>query len=197
MKDPLPPDKRSLKRPLSFIRRFYLNLLVVERRYREKFHDIKWLKPFLHKYLFSLEPYPLSRGLAIGLFWAFIPMPLQMLPATLFCLISYANLPVAILAVWISNPLTYVPIFYAEYWIGYFLFAPLGINSMSFEEFRSVVDIATLGSTLSGVFWLILKGGVVISLIFAVIGYIAGYPLSVFLCRYIKHYNRKKHENEN
>ena len=45
-----------------------------------------------------------SRGAAVGMFWAFTPIPFQMFPATLFCLLVRGNLPLAILCVWISNP---------------------------------------------------------------------------------------------
>ena len=63
----------------------------------------------------------LARGLAIGMFWAFLPIPFQMFPAALFCFFARGNLPLALVAVWISNPLTYAPIFYFEYQFGAFL----------------------------------------------------------------------------
>ncbi|MBE8158632.1 MAG: DUF2062 domain-containing protein, partial [Betaproteobacteria bacterium] len=63
-----------------------------------------------------------ARGMAVGMFWAFVPMPFQMAPAFLFCWLSRANLPVAMACVWISNPFTYLPIFSAQYQIGVWVF---------------------------------------------------------------------------
>ena len=79
----------------------------------------------------------LSRGLAIGMFWAFAPMPFQMIPAAFFCWLSRANLPAAILCVWISNPFTYAPIFFAEYQIGLLLSGESGIG---WDEFRALMS---------------------------------------------------------
>ena len=77
----------------------------------------------------------LARGLAIGMFWAFLPIPFQMFPAALFCFFARGNLPLALVAVWISNPLTYAPIFYFEYQFGAFLLSEsLPANGAQFED---------------------------------------------------------------
>lgn len=59
-----------------------------------------------------------ARGAAIGMFWAFMPIPFQMFPAFLFCWMMAANLPIALLCVWITNPLTLIPILLLEYRLG-------------------------------------------------------------------------------
>lgn len=58
------------------------------------------------------------RALAIGLFWAMIPMPMQMLAAALLAVLLRAHLPTAVGVVWLTNPITMPPIFYANYQLG-------------------------------------------------------------------------------
>lgn len=59
-----------------------------------------------------------SRAVMIGLFFAFMPIPFQMLPAAIVCIFARANLPLALVCVWITNPLTIAPIFYITYKLG-------------------------------------------------------------------------------
>lgn len=54
----------------------------------------------------------------MGLFVAFMPMPGHMIVAILAALLLRVNIPVAALAVWVTNPLTVVPIFYLAYRLG-------------------------------------------------------------------------------
>jgi uncharacterized protein (DUF2062 family) len=58
---------------------------------------------------------------AVGLFWAFVPIPWQMLPAAITAILFRVNLPVSVVLVWITNPLTMPPIFYFTYKLGSWL----------------------------------------------------------------------------
>lgn len=53
-----------------------------------------------------------------GLFCACLPMPMQMVPGALGAVLFRINLPLVIVMVWISNPLTMVPMLYVGYLIG-------------------------------------------------------------------------------
>jgi uncharacterized protein (DUF2062 family) len=53
-----------------------------------------------------------------GLFCAFLPVPFQMVPATAIAIVFRINLPLMILLVWITNPLTLLPFMYSGYWLG-------------------------------------------------------------------------------
>ena len=68
--------------------------------------------------LWHLNRRSFAGGLACGLFAAFIPVPLQMLLAALLATFASVNLPIALVATWVSNPLTYAPIFYTNYRYG-------------------------------------------------------------------------------
>jgi uncharacterized protein (DUF2062 family) len=88
----------------------------------QKIKDQKILKIF-GKLLYKKEIWSLSRrkvlgGVFIGVFIAFIPMPFQMLLVALLAIIFNVNLPITILLVWISNPLTMPFIYYFEYELG-------------------------------------------------------------------------------
>jgi len=72
----------------------------------------------------------LSGSTAVGLFCAFIPLPMQMLWAAIFGIYFRVNLPLAISLVWITNPITIPPFFYLCYKIGSFL---LGMPPQHFE----------------------------------------------------------------
>lgn len=60
-----------------------------------------------------------ARGaFAVGLFWAWIPMPFQMLAAAAIAIPLRVNLPLTLALVWVSNPLTMPIMFYLSYLIG-------------------------------------------------------------------------------
>lgn len=85
-----------------------------------KNHDgLSWVKGWLHhSNLWHLNRHAVARGVAIGLFVAFIPLPLQMLLAALLAIFTHSNLPIAVALTWITNPITFLPINYFIYRVG-------------------------------------------------------------------------------
>ncbi|HIO95487.1 MAG TPA: DUF2062 domain-containing protein, partial [Campylobacterales bacterium] len=71
----------------------------------------------------SINRKSIARGIFIGLFWAFIPMPMQMLGVLSLTPFLKFNIPIAISMVWLSNPLTMPFMYYIEYQTGNFLLA--------------------------------------------------------------------------
>lgn len=71
--------------------------------------------------LFHLNRTSAARGCAIGIFWALIPMPFQMIPAAICAILFRGNLVLSVALVWLTNPLTIPPIFYATYHFGRWL----------------------------------------------------------------------------
>ena len=66
----------------------------------------------------SINRNAVSKAVLIGLFFGFIPMPLQMLAVILMIPFIKFNVPIGVSLVWITNPITMPFIFYAELIIG-------------------------------------------------------------------------------
>lgn len=57
-------------------------------------------------------------GVAVGLFVSWVPVPLQMLVAAVLSAILRVHVPVSVVMVWFTNPLTFAPLFYAAWQSG-------------------------------------------------------------------------------
>ncbi len=88
---------------------------------------------------FGVSRRAVSRGILVGLFWGFIPMPMQMLGVILTTPLMRFNVPVAIAMVWLSNPLTMPAMYYMEYKTGNLLLGRPGLEhvTMSLEWFKT------------------------------------------------------------
>lgn len=85
----------------------------------QKDKNLRWLKSFLHDpNLWHVNRRSVAGGLAVGLFAAFIPLPIQMLIAGLLSLAFRVNVLIAVVATWITNPVTFVPVNYIIYKVG-------------------------------------------------------------------------------
>lgn len=71
-----------------------------------------------HPNLWHLNRKSVSSGLALGLFAAYNPLPMQMLTAAILAIFFRVNLPVAVAATWITNPVTTPFLFALAYWLG-------------------------------------------------------------------------------
>jgi len=72
----------------------------------------------------------ISRGILIGLFWGFIPMPMQMLAVISMTPFFKFNVPIAISMVWLSNPITMPFMYYMEYQTGNFILGHEGLENI-------------------------------------------------------------------
>jgi len=68
--------------------------------------------------LWHLNRRSFAGAIAVGLFIAFIPLPTQMVIAAATAVVVHVNLPVSVATVWVTNPFTMPPMFYAAYWVG-------------------------------------------------------------------------------
>jgi len=94
-----------------------------------KFND------FLEKYnlpkaYFATNRKAISRGLLVGLFWGFIPMPMQMAGVLATTPFFKFNVPLGLATVWLSNPFTYPPLWYLEYLTGNLILGRDGIGNI-------------------------------------------------------------------
>ena len=90
----------------------------------------------------SINRKAIAKGVAIGLFWGFIPMPMQMLAVVSMTPFTKFNVPIAISMVWLSNPLTMPFMYYMEYQTGNFLLGSQGLENieLTLEWFSSHWD---------------------------------------------------------
>ena len=110
-------------------------LRIVRKSYRYLRHPrirkIKWLEPLTHA-IFDKQFWKPCRdtvasGLSVGLFCSMLPIPMQMLLAALGCIRTKGNIPLAIAACWISNPITQLPIMVLQHQFGAWLHSSVGI----------------------------------------------------------------------
>ena len=104
------------RRYLWLVRRAYRALRHPRLRHRD------WWQALTHalyeRHLWMPCRDTVATGLTIGMFFALIPLPMQMLFAGVTAMRFTANVPVAMAACWISNLATNVPLFLAQLWFG-------------------------------------------------------------------------------
>ncbi len=122
---PLEPRYRM---PRKFFRR-------LSAPYRGNQDNAAWyLRPFrvvlAHPVYFSINRRSITGGLALGVFVGFMPFLGHTPVVVLAAILLRVNLPVAVVATWIANPLTYGPILYGEYLLGAYLLRlpPAGLS---------------------------------------------------------------------
>ena len=133
--------------------------------------QIRWLRPIAHRLtepgLWHARPEALARGLAIGLFWAFVLPFAQIIFAAAHCVWWRGNIPIAAAATLITNPITIGGWLYLAYHVGSLFVSSAGVSS-------GPVDVAAAGgflATLQSLGWPTVLG----MAIFATVGSVGGY----------------------
>lgn len=137
------PDARKPSMPKHIIRRYLPD--------PEKIIQHKGLRFLGHRLadpnLWHLNRRSASGAMFWGLWCAMLPMPMQMLPAAAAAIFFRVNLPLCIVLVWVSNPLTLLPLIYVALFIGSRL---LGVPMPSSTELHGMVSY--LGERIEGLF---------------------------------------------
>ncbi len=125
---------------------------------RESLAENRWLKPIAHRFLISelwrFTRRSVPRGVALGLFSGFI-LPVGQIPLAAFLALPVrANVPIAVLTTFITNPFTFPFWLWLGNRIGKFL---LQIDSMTHGEVLHTQLEGWLGEWL---FWLMEQAGV-------------------------------------
>lgn len=112
------------------LRGFFKRVLPAHHKFQQH-KQLGLLGDILHdQNLFHLNRHSVATGMAIGLFVAFMPIPGHMLVAAVAAIYFRANLPLAVVLVWLSNPITIPPLFFLCYKTGTLLLQqqPLHLN---------------------------------------------------------------------
>lgn len=116
--------------------------------------------------LFHLNRRSVSGGFFVGMLCAFTPIFPQMLTAAALAIVLRVNLPISVALVWITNPVTIPPIFYACYLLGVQL---LG-QEAQVKNFQ--MSSAWIESVFGQIWQPLLLGGLVCGLVFGVLSYL-------------------------
>jgi len=136
------------------------------------------------------SPESIALGTSLGIFIALTPtVGIQMILVTVVNTIFRANRLAGLVMVYISNPITMLPIYWFDYQVGRLLLERPGISRGEFEKIfllrgpnlltklqSFVENLATFSFDVAGPLFL---GGVVIGIIFA----LPAYPLTLRLIR--------------
>ncbi len=141
---------------------------------------------------------------AVGLVWALTPLGgIQMILVTINWAIFrifrlHFHLVIGVARVWLSNPLSMVPLNYSFYITGYYFLSRIGVEltPVSASAFSVVLDESAAMSMTDGLWhwvdfmivqlgWPMLIGGFVMGVPFS----IAGYPITVY---FVKRFRKRK-----
>ncbi len=137
-----------------------------------------------HEHLWVRDQRAVAGGLAIGLFVAFTPtIPLQMFLAAVGAIYFKLNIPIALAACWITNPLTAGPIYLASWKVGRYIlenFAVLGNFFDFFGQGRMHSIVKQSAYLWTG------------SLVFASLAAILGYWVTVMFWNRVTQWHKEK-----
>ncbi len=121
-----------------------------------------------------------AAGLTVGLFFSMMLMPFQMIPAAIIAMRMRANVPFAIAACWVTNPLTMPAVLYGQFKLGDWMREVLAVPMPGFLA-RVQFDVTGVGqlnaaSYLLGMF----TSGVILAC--------CAYPLAHLFSAIMPHY---------
>lgn len=148
--------------PRRFFRKFAFK--------RHALTEQPFIAPFRHlmhdHQLWGIRRKSVLPAVAIGMFVAFLPIPGHILAAALISIVVRANIPVAALTTFVSNPLTIYPIYRFCYTVGAKL---LGVQP---GPFRIELSLEWLRGTFVTIWQPLLLGCVLAGTIAALISYV-------------------------
>ncbi len=116
--------------------------------------------------LWHLNRRTVAGAVAVGLFIAWLPIPMQMLVAALLAAVLRVHMPISVMLVWLSNPITVAPLLYASGVVGSTV---LGTDSSAFSLSGGLHDL--LRNAVEA--WpTLLFGSIFMGALSAVLGYI-------------------------
>lgn len=154
------------KRYLKLVRRALRTLRHPRLRHRRWWQALT--RPVRNRALWIPCRHTVASGLAIGLFFSVIPIPFQMIPATVLAIRAKSNVPFAIAATWVSNPVTTPFILWAQMRLGDWMIHTLHVPMPLFLK---------VSKTVPGLGELNMDGFLLGTIVSAVLLALAAYPL--------------------
>jgi uncharacterized protein (DUF2062 family) len=134
---------------------------------REHKH-LQFLGPLLHDpNLLHLNRRSISGAFAVGMFMGWVPVPFQMVLAAIAAIIFRVNLPISVVLVWFTNPVTMPPMFYFAYKLGAWI-----LNEPA-THFTFELSFQWLSESLHAIWEPFLLGCFTLSVASSLIGYLA------------------------
>lgn len=159
------------------------------RKNLKKISKSQKLKEFISKYkvppeYLSTNRKMVSKAVLIGMFIAFIPMPMQMLLVLAMMPFFKFNVPIALAMCWLSNPFTMPAMYYMEYLTGSFFLGrePLAVE-LTLDWFSNNIDAIFVDLYVGTLFY-------------SVVGSLTAYSLVNFFWRGSVERDKKLHRND-
>ncbi len=102
----------------------------------------RWIRnTFAQPMVWHLNRRSVAGGVAIGLFISWMPVPMQMLVAAVLAAVMRVHVPVSVVMVWFTNPLTFAPLLYAAWRSGSMILgAPVLAEPLTFTTHSILVS---------------------------------------------------------
>lgn len=147
--------------------RSFFKRILPERHTIQGHKQLKFLGSILHDpEIFHLTRHSTAGGMATGLFFAFIPVPGQMVLAGLTAIWLRVNLPLSVILVWITNPVTIPPILYMAYKTGALLL------NRPYQQIEFNLTWHWFGETFLEIWPSLVTGCLILASIAAISGYL-------------------------
>lgn len=129
--------------------------------------NLQFLGPLLHDpNLLHLNRKSISGAFAVGLFIGWVPVPFQMVLAALVAIVFRVNMPISVMLVWFSNPVTMPPLFYFAYKLGTWI---LGVKE---SRFKFELSFEWLNQGLHAIWQPFLLGCFIMAVVSSIGGYL-------------------------
>ncbi len=136
--------------------------------------------------LFHFNRRSASGAFAVGLFMAFVPLPSQMILAAAAAILFRVNLPISVVLVWITNPITIPPMFYFAYLVGTWIMGePVHMEQSAFQ-----LSYEWIKHELAAIWQPFLLGCFVTGSISALLGYST--VRGLWRLHLVRHYQERK-----
>ena len=146
--------------------------------------NLGWLNKHLtDPELWKWNKKTIAKAFAIGLFCAFLPIPIHTILVAILSVLLSANILLSILVVWVNNPITMLPIYYFTYKLGASI---IGIEIDPEFEFSFGYLMTNFWSATLAL-WI---GGLITSIVTAILGYFS--IISIYKYRALKRIKRWK-----